>query len=104
MGTVNEEGRYVVDVKSKAEDAPNCGEEGALVVFVIGGQTAVQTGNFQTGYFIALDLSTDAPAEQPPMPEEQPAMSPAEEPQPEQPQPEQPGEGEGEGGGEMPAE
>lgn len=75
MAITTEEGRYVIDVKTMAEDAPGCGADGERVRFVVAGREAAQTGEFQIGYFINLDLTVegappppaeDRPAEQPP--------------------------------------
>jgi hypothetical protein len=84
MGTVNDAGTYVVDVKTLSEDAPYCGYEGVEVTFTIAGQNAFQTGSFQTGYFLALNLSLDGPVDQPP------PLQPSSDAPPEQPQPEAP--------------
>jgi hypothetical protein len=80
MGTVNDEGIYVVDVKTLSEDAPNCGYEGVEVTFTVAGQNAFQTGSFQVGYFLPLNLSLDGPVDQPPA-----LQPPSDAPPPEQP-------------------
>lgn len=92
IGAVNDEGRYVVDVKTLSEDAPNCGYEGAAVTFTIAGQSAFQTGEFQVGYFVELNLSLDGPVDQPPAEQPPAEQPPSDQPAPDQPQPEQPGE------------
>lgn len=105
--TTTDDGRYVLDVNADGT-VPGCGTDEAVVCFVVNGVPADQTGVFQTGHFIALDLSVggapaapaEAPAaEQPAMeeapPAEQPAMEeapPAEPPADEMPPAEQPAE------------
>jgi len=75
-----EEGRYVIDVASDGTVA-GCGLDEAVVVFVINGVPAAETGVFQTGYFIALDLSmTTAPPA-----EASPGEAPPAEPPPDMP-------------------
>lgn len=94
--TTTDEGRYVLDVNADGT-VPGCGTDEAVVRFVVNGVPADQTGVFQTGHFIALDLSVGgapaAPAEAPAA--EQPAMEeapPAEPPADEMPPAEQPAE------------
>jgi hypothetical protein len=103
--TTTNDGRYVLDVNADGT-VPGCGTDDATVRFVVNGVPADQTGVFQTGHFIQLDLSVggapaapaEAPAaEQPAMEEapsaEPPAMEeapPAEPPSDEMPPAEQP--------------
>ncbi len=100
--TISEDGRYVLDVASDGT-IQGCGIDEAAVEFQISGVTAAQTGMFQTGHFVELDLTADM-SSAPPTPE--PAVEPAPEAPPEQPAepapapaPDQPGDS-----GEMPAE
>lgn len=102
--TTTDEGRYVLDVSADGS-VPGCGTDEAVVRFVVNGVPAAQTGVFQTGHFIPLDLSVggapaapaEAPAVEQPAEEapaaEQPAMEevpPAEQPSDEMPPAEQP--------------
>ncbi len=96
--TTTDDGRYVLDVNADGT-LPGCGTDDAPVTFLVNGTPADQTGVFQTGYFIALDLSVGgapaAPAAGPPPAEEAPpeAAPPAEQPPAEEAPPvEQPGE------------
>lgn len=49
-------GKYVVDVASASTKA-GCGTDGATVSFQVGSVRASQTGTFQTGAFMPLDLT-----------------------------------------------
>ncbi len=51
-------GTYMVDVKS-ASTEPGCGTDGASVAFQVGNARAGQTGTFQTGAFVPLDLAVN---------------------------------------------
>ncbi len=107
--TTTDDGRYVLDVSADGS-VPGCGTDDATVRFVVNGMPADQTGVFQTGYFIPLDLSVGgapaAPAQEAPPSEQPPAEAapPAEQPPSEAAPPaEQPGE-EAPPPAEMPAE
>lgn len=50
---------YVVDVLS-ATTQPGCGTDGATVSFTVNGAPASQTGTFQTGAFVSLNLTAQA--------------------------------------------
>lgn len=100
--TTTDDGRYVLDVSADGT-VPGCGTDDAPVRFVVNGMPADQTGIFQTGHFIPLDLSVGgAPA----APAETPAAAPpAEQPGEEAPPPaEMPSEMPGEIPGEIPME
>ncbi len=61
-GTVTAAGSsssYVVDVLS-ATTQPGCGTDGATVSFTVNGAPASQTGTFQTGAFVSLNLTAQA--------------------------------------------
>ncbi|MBI2760346.1 MAG: hypothetical protein HYX51_02835 [Chloroflexi bacterium] len=61
-GTVTAAGatsNYVVDVAS-VSTMPGCGTDGATVTFTVSGAPAAQTGTFQTGAFISLNLVATA--------------------------------------------
>ena len=55
-GTVSADGSYRVDVTA-AVSQPGCGINGAPVTFTVGGLRARETGTFQSGMFIPLNLS-----------------------------------------------
>ncbi len=52
-------GSYTVDVAS-ATTLPGCGTDGATVNFQVGTASATQTGTFQTGAFVSLNLTAQA--------------------------------------------
>src|SRR6266498_199908 len=52
---------YVVDVAS-ASTTPGCGTDGATVTFTVNGVPASQSGTFQTGAFVTLNLTAAAQA------------------------------------------
>lgn len=81
IGTVTG-GTYMVDVKS-ASTEPGCGTEGASVAFQVGSARASQTGTFQTGAFVPLDLTVSQATPTPtPVRTPTPAPSPARTPTP----------------------
>jgi hypothetical protein len=53
-------GMYQVDVASTSTK-PGCGTDGATVAFMIGSSRAAQTGTFQTGAFVSLNLTAGQP-------------------------------------------
>ncbi len=83
--TTTDDGRYVLDVSADGS-VPGCGTDDAPVRFLVNGMPADQTGVFQTGHFISLDLSVGgapaAPAQETPPAEQPPAEAapPAEQP------------------------
>ena len=80
---------FFIDVFAESY-RPGCGTDGATVTFRVSGVPANETGTFQTGSFIQLDLTADGEPTIPPSPVEPiPARVPQPEPQPEpQPAPE----------------
>jgi hypothetical protein len=52
-------GAYTVDVAS-ASTRSGCGTDGATVTFTVGSARATQTGTFQTGAFVSLNLTAQA--------------------------------------------
>ncbi len=83
--TTTDAGRYVLDVKSSATQS-GCGEEGSSIRFTVNGANADQTGSFQLGHFIPLDLTAASGSATPP-----PAAPPSEGPPPsEEPPPAEP--------------
>jgi hypothetical protein len=52
-------GAYTVDVAS-ASTRSGCGTDGATVTFQVGTARATQTGTFQTGAFVSLNLTAQA--------------------------------------------
>jgi hypothetical protein len=71
-------GTYMVDVKS-ASTEPGCGTDGASVAFQVGSARASQTGTFQTGAFVPLDLTVSQAT---PTPTATPARTPTPAPTP----------------------
>jgi hypothetical protein len=81
---------YLIDVFADAVQS-GCGTDGVTVTFRVAGVLAYESGGFQTGSFVQLDLSADGePAPPPsPAPEMPPVTEPEQPPAPEpQPQPE----------------
>jgi hypothetical protein len=58
-GSVSSGGSYVVDVASGTTE-PGCGTNGATVSFTVGGAAASETGTWQQGAFIQLNLTAAA--------------------------------------------
>jgi hypothetical protein len=71
-------GTYMVDVKSAGTE-PGCGTDGASVAFQVGSARASQTGTFQTGAFVPLDLTASQAT---PTPTATPARTPTPAPTP----------------------
>ena len=72
---------YLVDVFADAFK-PGCGTDEATVMFRVGGVPAAETGAFQTGSFVQLDLTADGEPAPPPAPVT--VVEPGTEPPPEE--------------------
>jgi hypothetical protein len=59
--SVDQDGRYVVNVVAAAPANQNCGTDGAAVSFYIGGKKADQTGSWKNFDFTALNLTYTTP-------------------------------------------
>lgn len=58
---VDSDGRYTVDVSAQQPAAPNCGTDGAVVVFYIGGKLAEQSGTWRNYDINIVNLTYTTP-------------------------------------------
>jgi hypothetical protein len=62
---VDSDGRYTVDVSAQQPSAPNCGTDGAVVVFYIGGRLAEQSGTWRNYDINIVNLTYTTPTPTP---------------------------------------
>ncbi|MGE5596646.1 MAG: hypothetical protein ACM3S1_11505 [Hyphomicrobiales bacterium] len=59
--TANGESRYSIDVQAHEPNGPDCGTDGATVVFVVGGRVANETGEWHDYQLGTVNLTVTAP-------------------------------------------